>query len=97
MCIYNYSRFRAEQSKESHEGVRHSIGRNLLLAEDLDAVFNGLLDLLASLALGATEDKLGNQAPVSRQVPLLGDRGVKKGVVVLQVGAETNGLESSPD
>lgn len=84
-------------TKESHEGIRHSREQNLLLAEDLNPLFNGLLGLLASRALGATEDKLSNKTPVGGQVPLLSNGSVEKRVVMLQVSAEADGLQSSPD
>lgn len=68
----------------------------LLLAKHLNPLLNGLLGLLTRSSLRATEDHLRNEAPLSRQVPLLRDSGVDQRVVVLQVCAETQGLEAGP-
>jgi hypothetical protein len=78
-------------------GERGKGEARLLLAKDLDTLLNGLLRLLTGRSLGATEDELGNQAPFSGDVPLLGDGGVDEGVVVLQVCAEAEGFEAGPD
>lgn len=55
----------------------------LLLAKNLNPFLNRLLRLLAGRGLGATEDELRDETPVSGDVPLLGDGGVDEGVVVL--------------
>lgn len=69
----------------------------LLLAKYLDTLLNRLLHLLARSSLGATEDELGDETPLGGDIPLFGDGGVDEGVVVLQVGAETEGFEACPD
>lgn len=69
----------------------------LLLPENLHSLLNRLLRLLTRRTLGTPEDELRDEPPLARQVPLLGDGGVDERVVVLQVGAEAEGFESSPD
>ena len=80
-------------SKETHNTSKE----NLLLPENLHPLLNRLLHLLASFNLRTTEDKLGDQPPLARQVPLLRDGGVDERVVVLQVCAEAEGFEGCPD
>lgn len=67
------------------------------LSVNLNTLLNGLLHLLAGRNLGATKDQLRDKSPFAGDVPLLSDGGVDEGVVVLEVGAETEGLETSPD
>jgi len=55
------------------------------------------LRLLAGLALRLAKDKLCDQLPLCRDVPLLRNLGINEWVVVLKVGAETEGLEADPD
>lgn len=71
--------------------------RYLDLAVDLDALTDGLLRLLTSLTGRAAEDQLGDEVPLSRDVPLLSDLGVDERVIVLQVGTEAEGLKADPD
>lgn len=52
--------------------------------------------LLTSLAGAATKNKLRPELPLERNAPVLGNLLVDDGVVVLQVGAETLGLERNP-
>ena len=68
-----------------------------LFTEDLEAVLQRRESLLAGRGGRSTEDELGIELPRSRQVPLLLDTLVDQRAVVLQVGAEAFGLESSPD
>lgn len=83
------------QTKESRLYI--VTGQSLLLAKDLHTLLNGLLGLLPSGNFGATKDQLGDQTPLGRQVPLLGNLGVDQRVIVLQVGTETKSLKASPD
>ncbi|KUI71595.1 hypothetical protein VM1G_11752 [Cytospora mali] len=66
-------------------------------AEGLELALDGGEGLLASLAGLAAEDELGAELPALGDVPLGDDLGVDQGVVVLEVGTETLGLEGGPD
>ena len=63
----------------------------------LEQLLNRLESLVTGLAGPATKDELGAELPVGGDLPLLGDLGINDGVVVLEVGTETLGLESNPD
>lgn len=66
-------------------------------AKNLDPLLHRLKLLLARRSLDGAKHQLRNQTPVARQVELFGHVGVDEGVVVLQVGAESEGLETGPD
>ena len=53
--------------------------------------------LLACRRLNRTKDELSLEIPLARNVEGLGQAGVDQGVVVLEVGAEAEGLKTSPD
>lgn len=53
--------------------------------------------LFACRGLNRAKDELGLEIPLARNVEGLRQAGVDQGVVVLEVGAETEGLETSPD
>lgn len=52
--------------------------------------------VLPGTLLGTSEDKLGLQRPLERNVPNLAGLLVRKRVVVLQVGSETFGFQCGP-
>lgn len=70
---------------------------SLLLSVDLHPLLNGLVLLLARLAAGGAKDQLRDEPPVAGDVVRAGDGRVNDGVVVLQGGAEAEGLEAGPD
>jgi hypothetical protein len=53
--------------------------------------------LLVCGRLNRTKDELSLEIPLARNVEGLGQAGVDQRVVVLEVGAEAEGLETSPD
>lgn len=57
----------------------------------------GLEGLLAGLTSASTEDKLGPELPVKRDVPCLSSLLVDDRVVVLEIGPETFSLEGNPE
>ena len=76
----------------------HPAGSSQLLgAVDLEDLTDGLGLLGAGLASAAAKDELGVELPGGGDLPGLGDLGVDQGVIVLEVGTETLGLESGPD
>lgn len=95
--IYTSKNDKGLKSTKGNSSKHETKRTRLLLAKDLDTLLNRLLHLLASSSLVATEDQLGDETPVGGDVPVLGDGGVDEGVVVLQVGAEAEGLEACPD
>ena len=76
---------------------KRGVIKSCLFAENLEAVLERRKGLLAGLAGRGTEDELGVEFPRSGDVPLLLDALVDQGAVVLEVGAETFGLEGGPD
>lgn len=71
--------------------------RQFLSAEALVLLLKGQEVFGTGLARLATKDQLGSELPVGRDTPLGGDALVDQWVVVLEVGAQTLGLESGPD
>jgi hypothetical protein len=65
--------------------------------EDLNALLNWLELLLAGRGLDGTKDQLSLELPVAGDIKSFGDTRVDEGVVVLEVGAEAEGLETGPD
>ena len=53
--------------------------------------------LVSRSARWCSENELGVELPIQRNVPLLSDLGVDKRVVMLQVCSQSFGLEGSPD
>ena len=68
----------------------------ILIPKNLNPLLNRLLLLLLRPSLGTSEDHLRNQAPFKRDIPFLGYGLVNERVVVLQVCAEAERLESGP-
>jgi hypothetical protein len=70
----------------------------LLSAVDEEPGALDLLEgLLAWLASTSTEDKLAPEPPLLGDLPVLSGLLINDGVVMLKVGAEAFGLESSPE
>lgn len=70
----------------------------LLRAVNKQPLTESLLELLLTgLASTATEDQLRPELPLKRNAPVLSGLLVDDRVVVLQVGAETLGLERNPE
>lgn len=86
---------RKRRREEPKSWRRKKIG--CLGAVDLEDLGDGLGLLGAGLAGATAEDELGIELPGGGDLPGLGDLGVDEGVVVLEVGTETLGLESGPD
>lgn len=76
----------------------HSTSVDLLVhAVNHDPLVNRLVRLLLGLSFGAPKHQLRNQTPVSRYVPLLGNRRINHRVIMLQVGSEPERLKTNPD
>jgi hypothetical protein len=62
----------------------------------LESLFQIVELFLTGLTSGSAEHHLCAELPVLGHIPRLLDTGVDQGVVVLEVGAETFGLQGSP-
>jgi hypothetical protein len=65
-------------------------------SKDLEALLNRYEGLFAGRSLDGSEDQLSGQGPVAGDIKGLGEAGVDQGVVVLQVGAEAESLDTHP-
>lgn len=94
--VYILHHARAERSSNSSNSNANAVIENPLNTEALEPLLKGIERLLTSGSGRGTEDELGAELPICVDLPLSGDLLVDKGVVVLEVAAESLGLEGGP-